>query len=303
MESCTGLAKHQTESLIPMIDLHTHSRASDGTDTPAELAVKAVSAGVSVVALTDHDTVSGVAEFLSAAEKLPLTAVPGIELSSMLYTKEVHITGLLIDHTEPHLLAAAEQLRVWRTERNLQIVEKLRQKGYDITCEELLAEAGGESIGRPHIASLLVRKGYFQDIQEVFRRLIGRGMSCYLAKKFLPPDECIRLIHGAGGLAFWAHPLHAQHGAKSLLRKLGCRLLNEGLDGLEAYYPSFSEEQTAETLAFCTKYQLLVSGGSDYHGMIHANTELGIGTGTLNIPESLYETIHQTWLKRHEKTL
>ena len=282
-----------------MIDLHMHSSCSDGTLSPEELAAAALNMGLEAAALTDHDTVSGVERFLGAAAGTPLRAVPGVELASMLFNKDIHIVGLFIDPRNEALLSALEQLRLWREERNAQMVEKLRDKGYGITMDEVLAEAGGESVGRPHMASVLLRKGYFQDMQSVFGRLIGRNGSCYVLRKYYPVDVCIRLIHGAGGLAIWAHPLHAARGARATLRKIGSRLAAFGLDGLECYYSMFSEEQQRDALEFSHARSLLVSGGSDFHGASHPRVKMGTGIeGNLAIPLEIYERLLAAKQKR-----
>ena len=275
-----------------MIDLHMHSSCSDGTMTPEELVAAALKMGLEAAALTDHDTVSGVERFLSAAAGTPLRAVAGVELASMLFSKDIHIVGLFVDPVDPALLSALEQLRQWREERNAQMVGKIRSKGYEITMDEVLAEAGGESVGRPHMAAVLLRKGYFPDMQSVFNRLIGRNGSCHVLRKYYPVDACIRLIHGAGGLAIWAHPLHAAHGARATLRKIGSRLVSYGLDGLECHYSMFAEEQERYTLDFARERSLLVSGGSDYHGASHPQVKMGTGIdGNLAIPFEIYERL------------
>ncbi|MBR2964370.1 MAG: PHP domain-containing protein [Lentisphaeria bacterium] len=275
-----------------MIDLHMHSTCSDGTLTPEELVAAALDIGLEAAALTDHDTVSGVERFLSSASGTPLHAVPGVELASMLFCKDIHIVGLFIDPGCTSLLSALEQMRLWREERNAEMVEKIRSKGYEITMDEVLAEAGGESVGRPHMASVLLKKGCFQDMQGVFNRLLGRGGSCYVARKYYPVDVCIRLIHEAGGLAVWAHPLHAAHGARTVLRKIGSRLVSYGLDGLECYYSMFAEQQQADALEFARARSLLVSGGSDFHGASHPRVKMGTGIdNNLAIPFEIYERL------------
>jgi len=275
-----------------MIDLHMHSNCSDGTLSPEELADAALNMGLEAAALTDHDTVSGVERFLAAAAGTPLRAVPGVELASMLFNKDIHIVGLFIDPRSPGLLSALERMRLWREERNARMVENIRSKGYEITMDEVLAEAGGESVGRPHMAAILLRKGYFQDMQSVFSRLIGRNGSCYVMREYFPVDVCIRLIHEAGGLAIWAHPLHAARGARAALRKIGSRLVNYGLDGLECYYSMFCEEQQRDALEFAHARSLLVSGGSDFHGASHPQVKMGTGIdGNLAIPFEIYERL------------
>ena len=142
------------------------------------------------------------------------------------------------------------------------------------------------------MASVLLRKGYFQDMQSVFNRLIGRNGSCYVMRQYYPVDVCIRLIHEAGGLAIWAHPLHAARGARAALRKIGSRLVNYGLDGLECYYSMFCEEQQRDALEFAHARSLLVSGGSDFHGVSHPHVKMGSGIdGNLAIPFEIYERL------------
>ena len=293
--SRSGLHPGQTSPVFSgetMIDLHMHSSCSDGTLTPEELVAAALDLGLEAAALTDHDTVSGVERFLSAAAGTPLHAVPGVELASMLFNKDIHIVGLFIDPASGSLLSAMDQMRLWREERNEEMVGKLRSKGYEITMDEVLEEAGGESVGRPHIASVLIRKGYFQDMQSIFNRLIGRNGTCHIPRKYFPVDVCIRLIHEAGGLAIWAHPLHAARGARAALRKIGTRLANYGLDGLECYYSMFTDQQQADALEFACARSLLVSGGSDYHGASHPQVKMGTGIdGNLAIPFEIYERL------------
>ena len=275
-----------------MIDLHTHSTCSDGTLTPEELAAAALEMGLEAAALTDHDTVSGVERFLAAASGTPLHAVPGVELASMLFNKDIHIVGLFIDPRNGTLLSALEQMRLWREARNAEMVEKIRSKGYEISMDEVLTEAGGESVGRPHMAAVLLRKGYFENMQGVFNRLIGRNGSCYVCRQYYPVDACIRLIHEAGGLAIWAHPLHAAHGARAALRKIGSRLVSYGLDGLECYYSMFAEQQQTDALEFANARSLLISGGSDFHGASHPQVKMGTGIdGNLAIPLEIYERL------------
>jgi hypothetical protein len=269
-----------------------HSTCSDGTLTPEELVAAALDLGLEAAALTDHDTVSGVERFLLAASGTSLHAVPGVELASMLFNKDIHIVGLFIDPECPSLLSALEQMRLWREERNAEMVERIRSKGYEITMDEVLAEAGGESVGRPHMASVLLKKGYFLDMQSVFGRLIGRNGSCYVLRKYYPVDACIRLIHEAGGLAIWAHPLHAAHGARAALRKIGSRLISYGLDGLECYYSMFAEQQQTDALEFARARSLLISGGSDFHGASHPQVKMGTGIdNNLAIPFEIYERL------------
>lgn len=271
-----------------MLDFHTHSSASDGSDPPAELIRAAQRTGLSAIALTDHDTISGLPEFLRAAEASGVTAVPGVEISSNLYNKEIHILGLFVDPVSPGLNAFLEAVRNKRNIRNQQMIEKLNIIGYQITLEELQNAAPGESVGRPHVAELLVKKGYFASIQEAFDSCLKRGARAYTPREPLPPGECINAIHAAGGLAFWAHPVYGARGERASVRRFLKVLVPLGLDGLEAYYSSFTERQTVMLNEMAQEFGILRTGGTDYHGEeVHPGIRLGIGTGDLCVPDEL----------------
>ena len=273
-----------------MIDLHTHSRASDGSDSPAELFRAAKQAGLSAIALTDHDTISGLPEFLRAAEGSGLTAVPGVEISSNLYNKEIHILGLFVDPVSSELNAFLEAARNQRNTRNRLMLEKLNAIGYEITMDELQNAAHGESVGRPHVAELLVRKGYFATIQEAFDSCLKRGGRAYTPREPVPPGECIRAIHAAGGLTFWAHPVYRARSERATVRRFLKVLVPLGLDGLEAYYPVFTARQTAMLNEMAQEFGILRTGGTDYHGEdVHPGIKLGVGSGDLCVPDDLLE--------------
>ncbi|MBR4664298.1 MAG: PHP domain-containing protein [Lentisphaeria bacterium] len=271
-----------------MLDFHIHSSASDGSDPPAGLVGAAQRAGLSAIALTDHDTISGLPEFLRAAEGSGLTAVPGVEISSNLYNKEIHILGLFVDPVSPELNAFLEDLRNRRNIRNRQMIEKLNIIGYRITLAELQAAAPGESAGRPHVAELLVKKGYFATIQDAFDSLLKRGARAYTPREPVPPGDCIAAIHAAGGLAFWAHPVYRARSERATVRRFLKVLVPLGLDGLEAYYSVFTARQTAMLNEMAQEFGILRTGGTDYHGEeVHPGIKLGIGTGDLCVPDDL----------------
>ena len=276
-----------------MLDLHTHSCASDGSDTPAELLRCALQTGLSAIALTDHDTVSGLPEFLQAARDRRIVAVPGVEISSCLYNKEIHILGLFINPESGFLLDFLEQARKNRNGRNQIILEKLNAIGYRISPDELRECARGESIGRPHVAEILVKKGYFATVQDAFDSCLRRGSRAYTAKVLPPPADCICAIRQAGGLAFWAHPVHGTHSERASVRRFLKVLVPAGLDGIEAFYPAFTERQTAMLQELAREFQILRSGGTDYHGSIHPGIQLGTGLGTLHVPDELLQAMQR----------
>ena len=252
-----------------------------------ELLEEAVKAGLSAVALTDHDTVSGLAEFLRAAQGRPITAVPGVEISTNLYNKEIHILGLFIDPDSAELHGFLENARRNRNARNDLMLAKLNAIGYKVSLEELQECARGESIGRPHVAEILVRKGYFPDVQAAFESCLKRGARAYVPRNQAPPAECIRVIHAAGGLAFWAHPVYRGHGERASVRRFLKVLVPAGLDGIEAFYPLFSPYQTVMLGEMADEFHILRTGGTDYHGAVHPGIRIGTGNGNLRIPDDL----------------
>lgn len=266
------------------IDLHTHSTASDGSDSPTLLLKNALDAGLSAVALCDHDTVSGLEEFEQAAAGQPIEAIPGVEISTMLFKKEIHIVGLYVDRNAPALRDPLAQLRRNREERNHKLIERLYNAGFQITEEDVAEFAQGESVGRPHIARALVKKGYFETVQAAFAKCLKRGTPFYIPRQFLPPDESIRIIHEAGGLAFWAHPMHERRGDRAFLRKFLKEMMRWGIDGVEGCYSLFTERQQAISQSVAEELGLLVSGGSDYHGSNQPTIALGTGLGNLFVP-------------------
>jgi predicted metal-dependent phosphoesterase TrpH len=271
-----------------LIDLHTHSCASDGSCTPTELIDEALEKGLSAIALTDHDTVSGLQEFLEYAdEKSDFTAVPGVEISVLNNDKEIHIVGLFIDYKCESLEKLLSEVRENRDKRNLEIIRKLNSLDYDITIEEVTDLAGGESIGRPHFAQILISKGYFETPQEVFDKCLKRGATAYCQRILPSPEDAIREIHNAGGLAIWAHPVYRGRNERSYVRKTLKTLMEMGLDGVEAYYSTFTPYQSRMLLEMAEEFNLLVSGGSDYHGINQPTISLGTGVDNLKVPENI----------------
>lgn len=267
-----------------LIDLHTHSIASDGSDTPAQLVRLACEKKLKGIALTDHDTVSGIPEFLAEAGKAGITGVPGVEISSRLFSKEVHIVGLFIDPGTPALLELLGKMRNGREKRNREIVQKLCVLGYQISYDELREAAGGESIGRPHIGALLIRKGYFATMQDVFVQCLKRGCRAYVPRELPEAAEAVTAIHAAGGLAVWAHPVSGQAGERGYAKKMLRKLLEFGIDAVETNYSMFSEHQTQMMHEIAEAAGVLKSGGSDYHGANQPGIELGSGAGSLAVP-------------------
>ena len=274
------------------IDLHTHSTASDGTLSPSEIVDLAKDLNLDAVALTDHDTMAGVPEFLEAgASEDGIEAVPGVEVSVDFTGKEVHIVGLFVDHTHQGLNELLREVRVNRDARNDRLIAKLNEMGYEITLDEVLAIAGGESVGRPLVAKILVEKGYFEEPQEVFDKCLKRGAPAYSPRVLPTPERTLRLIKEAGGVSIWAHPLYRAANDRTYMRKVLRAMKPLGLDGIEAYYTTFTPDQTRAVLEVAKEFDMLISGGSDFHGANQPGVSLGSGKGELAVPAELLDAI------------
>ncbi len=277
------------------VDFHTHSTLSDGTMTPTELVNYAKWKGLSAVALTDHDSVDGIKEASLAAEKAEIEFIPGIEFSAADET-ETHIVGLFIDAQNEELLKTVEALRSSRKKRMEIIISKLRAMGFEVTYDEALSLAGSDFLGRAHIAHLMVKKGYCKTASECFDKYIGFGKPAYAEKNTLSAEDAIRAINNAGGLSFLAH-LHQTKYNIPQLRKLLTRLKDAGLTGIEGYYTEYTPEHISQYRALATEMGLIISGGSDFHGEIKPDIEIGEGTGELKIPYYILENLKNKKIK------
>lgn len=277
-----------------MLDLHTHSTASDGTLSPAEIVRQSHRCGLRAVALTDHDTVAGVPAFMDTCAMTGFEGVPGVELSASWHGGSLHIVGLFVDPANAKLDTLMRGIRENRRGRNQNIITRLQANGLDITMEEVAAEAGGDVVGRPHFASVLVRKGYCQTYRDVFNDWLGTGKPAYI-RRFLPlPTEVIDSIHAAGGIAIMAHPFGNPNGTPvSKVRKMLKTMVAIGLDGLEVYYSGHSPAETAQAQQLAADFGLLVSGGSDFHGDRNPGVKLGVGHGDLHVPDDLLKPLRE----------
>ena len=277
-----------------------HSTASDGTCTPSELIEMASKLNLSAVSLTDHDTITGLPEFKSRADELGIIAVPGVEVAVNWNYKELHILGFWIDETCDELNSLLQDIRDNRQIRNDKIISKLQENGYEITMDEVKQVAKGESIGRPHLASILVDKGYFKTIKDVFSTCLARGGTGYMPRVLPDPKTTIDTIHKAKGLAFWAHPVHRSNANnKNILSDL-TYFKELGLDGVEAYYSQFSQQQHEMLLKHADSLSMQVCGGSDFHGLNQPDILMGKGRGNLFVPESVYENLNNYYKSRYE---
>lgn len=244
-----------------MIDLHSHTTASDGELSPADLFAQAKNAGVTVLSVTDHDTVAGHEACANAAKEYGITFVPGIELSVLLNRREIHILGHFVDSSHPGLQSLAEQLREERTRRMHQMVDRMRELGFPITMEQVLAIAKEANLGRPHLARLLVDLNYCRNTKEAFDRFLKDGGPAYVDRFRLTPQEAIDLIHDAHGTATLAHPGLSKLDAAELLS-----LADDGLDGLEVFHSEHAPHVKQKLLKHCVDLSLIATAGSDFHG-------------------------------------
>lgn len=246
-----------------LVDMHVHSSYSDGALTVGQLARRARQRGLSLLALTDHDTTDGLAPFLRECERWNVPALTGVELAAS-ESFTLHILGYRIDPDDAGLAGKLAGLRRYRGSRNAAICGKLQELGLDITLEEVEAEANGGVVARPHVASVLRRKGYAATTRQAFERFIGLGAPAYVPRELMSAEECISAIRQAGGLPVMAHPYQTGL-APEELEKVASRLKDAGLWGIEAVYAGYSAEQVFELMRIAGKYSLYTTAGSDFH--------------------------------------
>ncbi|MCX7855506.1 MAG: PHP domain-containing protein [Anaerolineae bacterium] len=267
------------------VDLHVHTTASDGSLTPAEVVQLALEQGLAAIALTDHDTIEGLAEAWAAANGTGLEVVPGVEISSDWPVGDFHILGLYVDPWDGPFSECLQSMKAARLQRARKILERLAALGMPLEWDEVTRFCNGNcTIGRLHIAQAMVRRGYVSDVYEAFRRYIGRDGPAYVPRLRMAPVEVIGLIRRAGGVAVLAHPA-----ASGVMEHIPT-LASLGLQGVEVYYPDHSPEDVKVLLAMARRYRLLVTGGSDFHGF-----GLGAGAplGSMNVPLQLLRQLQQ----------
>lgn len=272
------------------IDLHVHSTESDGMLTPTELVTEAVKIGLSAFALTDHDTVNGIAEAKAAAASSSIELISGVELSTEYKGKEVHMVGLFLDETNPNLLEHLARFRDNRDNRNQKMYLKLQEEGFDISEEALREMFPDAVLTRAHVARFLLEKGYIKSMAVAFDKYIGDGCRCYVPREKITPQEAIGLIHSAGGKAILAHPI-LYHMSDQRLRELISDCKGIGLDGIEAIYSTYQPGEERYIRKLATEYDLRLSGGSDFHGSNKPTIKLGSGMGHLFVPYELLDKL------------
>ena len=275
------------------VDLHTHSTASDGTFSPGELVDRAVKKGLSAIALTDHDTVEGLPEALERGKMYPdFEVAPGIEYSTVRNGRDVHVVGLYIDYQDEKYKASLQSFIDSRIERNRKMCQKLTDAGMPITYEELLTDNPGAVITRAHFGRLLLKKGYTTSVKEAFDRYIGDHCPCYVPREKITPQMAIEQILSAKGVPVLAHPVLYGLG-KDALDKLIHELKDAGLMGIEALYGTYTGQDERDIRSFAEKYDLLISGGSDFHGENKPHIDIGTGTGRMVIPMDVLDKIKE----------
>lgn len=285
-----------------MIDLHVHSNCSDGSLSPEEVVRLAYETGLSAFALTDHDTVSGIAAAKKAAidyaSGIPLQVISGTEISAAYKSRDIHILGLFIDETNEALqteLAAAINAR---DHRNELMAERFRALGIPLTLDQLCLENPQTVITRAHFAKFLAENHYVKSRDEAFTRYLGYDAPCFVPREYMKPEHAISLILDAGGIPVLAHPL-LYHLESEELHALLSRLTDAGLKGLEVYYSSFSSDEQNLLAGIANHYNLLKTGGTDFHGSNKPNLFLGTGRNhNLNIPDSVLEPLYQYLAKQ-----
>lgn len=261
---------------MPGIDLHLHTTASDGAFAPAALVRMAHEAGLDCIAITDHDSTDGVAAAQEAGQGLGVRVIAGIEFNTMWHGQSVHILGYFVDTIHPELQEVIARQRDGRLYRAQKIIEKLAALDMPLVWEEILAEADGGAVGRPHIAKAMLAQGYVSAANEAFDRFLGHGMPAYVEQPKLTPVEAVALLHRAGAAAGLAHPYNVEGADQVDLDILVPELAAAGLDAIETYYTGYTSAQRSAILHTAQQFDLIPTGGSDFHGGgILSQAELG----------------------------
>ncbi len=287
------------------IDLHIHSSASDGTFTPTEILNLIKVNNLSAFSITDHDTIEGNSEIIQTGLSESVNFLTGVEISSCLpnpFTSNgsFHILGYGFDINNTELNIALKKFQTARNDRNPRIISRLNNLGIDVSMPEVIEEAGGGLIGRPHMASLLLKKGHVSSIKGAFDTLLAKGQPAFVDKYRVDAENAIKLINNAGGIAVLAHPVSLEMSYKETEALL--KTLSEmGLGGVETHYSNHSPEATKRYSEIACKSGMLITGGSDFHGSLKDDISIGTGRGDLNVPFNIYEKIMKALKKKRER--
>jgi 3',5'-nucleoside bisphosphate phosphatase len=282
-----------------MIDLHVHTNMSDGSLSPAEVVRRSAEKGLQAIAITDHDTVAGIAEARAEGLRAGVEVISGVEMSVQWNPGIVHILGFFIRPDDAELVESLAYLGRGRQDRIPKILSKLSDCGVHISVEEVSRESGEGVPGRPHVANVMVRKGFVSGVQEAFDLYLGKGAPAYVKKTKILPGEAIRVIKKAGGLPVLAHPYSLDEQDGGHLEAIIQSLARQGLEGIEVYYPKHTAEQTKAFLDLALEFDLAVTGGTDFHGANRPEVELGVFPGRGPLPYSILQDIkarrNATW--------
>lgn len=273
-----------------MIDLHIHSTCSDGTFTPKEITDKVIEKNLYGFSLTDHDTVDGISEIFSMNLPEHLKFIPGIEISCDALHREIHILGYGIDYKNQQLNKTLNDLRKKRMQRNLDMIELFQKDGYPVTLEKLQHGDPDTVITRAHFSRVLVEEGICTSRDQAFSKYLGEKCKYYIPKPFFDPKDCLKLILDAGGIPILAHPFlykFSNKDTKHLIRNLK----EYGLTGIEVYHSSHHQGQVAKLREWQKEYDLLATGGSDFHGTNKPDIDIGTGRGPLYVPDHLLDEL------------
>ncbi len=273
------------------IDLHCHTTASDGIKTPSELIDFAVEKGVTVLAITDHDTINGLEEAINYSAGKDFNLIPGIEFSITYKGGSFHLVGLYVDHTYVPIITKTRHLQDVRDNRIYRIIDDLESHGVFIPVEEVQNESNGGAMGRPHVARVMVKHGYANTINEIFRNYLVKGKPGYVAKERIDLDEAIALIKGAGGIPVIAHPVSLNYKSFDDFETMLKVFIDSGVEGIEVYSSMHRPAEVEEFLRLVKKYNLIASGGSDYHG--DKDEKIGYYMPSKPIPYEVFERIRR----------
>jgi predicted metal-dependent phosphoesterase TrpH len=271
------------------VDLHVHTNFSDGLLTPTQMVQRAKEIGLKALGIVDHDTIDGLTEAVEAGSRCDVEIVPGVELSSQYKGRDIHIIGYYFDPEHPRFVEYLELFRKERYRRATKMIQNLNRLGVHMTMDEVEVRVRGGSIGRPHLAEVLMEKGYVETFQEAFQRYIGYGSEAYEEKYKIHPEDAIALISEAKGLSFIAHP------GLGITDEILVRFIKSGLDGIEVIHPKLSERRTQHLQEIARKYDVLISGGSDCHGGRNGFVEMGKYTVPYRILEKMKSILRARW--------
>lgn len=276
---------------MPYVDMHIHSTFSDGSDTPEELAQLALKNGIIATSLTDHDTIEGCNTFVEKCTEYGIESMTGVEVSAI-SDNTLHILGYFPKNIGNKLYDFLAQVQKQRESRTYKMLTLLQKQGLIITEEDVYKEASSNNISRAHMAKALVSLNYATSIKDAFDRFLGPGCKAYVSKEIYKPDEVIEVIRNTGGVPVLAHPYTTKLG-RDELDKFVRMLTGNGLLGIEAFYPEYGVSEISYLLSLAEKYNLIVTGGSDYHGRNKTGISIGTGRGSLSVPYSAFEKIRK----------